>query len=203
MRLASGISAGIPRQVGNVTKAEIWEQCAYAFKAIRSGQIRSVALEFDYVDVHKNRSQQQMETMAKQAVLPLARLIEQLKLANMYNETTIAMYSTDGGRAPNASSSGNVGKNTVVVAGGRVNGGYYGDVSIDEDILNSGNLVGHKFRYHRPDPETGTPHPTGTLGNDTRTSGASIWKSVLKAAGIDAQFLNQFPDSQGPDLNFL
>ncbi|HET6343745.1 MAG TPA: hypothetical protein VFH51_02385, partial [Myxococcota bacterium] len=106
-------SAGVPPQSADTPKANIWEQAAYAFKLISNDIVRSVALEFDYVDVHDTRNETQMRTEAAQTSLPLARLIESLKLAGLYERTVIAMYTLDGSRAPAAGSEGDEGKNTL------------------------------------------------------------------------------------------
>jgi hypothetical protein len=50
-------SAGVPPQMGDIPKAGIWEQCALAAKLITSGRLRTVALEFDYLDVHDQRTE--------------------------------------------------------------------------------------------------------------------------------------------------
>lgn len=194
-------SRGVPAQRCNPTKvrANIWEQTAYAFKLVSNDVVRSVALEFDYVDVHDTRSQDQMEVMTLQAALPLARLIESLKMAGIYDRTLIAVYSTDGGRAPAANSAGNEGKNTVMLAGGMVQGGYYGDVRVAGD-----DGDGHRYSYHMPDLITGMPISNGTTGKDKRVSGAHIWRTVMKALQVPDALAGQFPDVQSAHaLDFM
>jgi hypothetical protein len=185
--------ADVPAQVcdRNSVKAEIWEQVAYAYKLIAGGMTRSVALEFDYVDVHDERSEQQMRTHARQAALPLARLIEQLKASGHYARTLIAIYTTDGGRSPAAGSAGNEGKNTVIYAGGMIRGGYYGDVSVAADTGD-----GHRYAFHAPDPVTGEPGP-GVTDNSQRVPGAALWRTAMRALQVPDALCDQFPDVRG------
>lgn len=182
--------AGCPDQVGNPggMKANIWEQCAYAFKLIQGGQCRTVALEFDYIDWHDNRPQAIMDTLTLQTVLPLTRLIESLKLANLYDNTIIAIYTLDGGRAPAGISSGGEGKSGLMLAGGRVQGGYYGDVGVAGD-----DGDGHLYSYSAPDPATGAPLPPST-DNSGRLPGAFVWRTVMKSLGVPDELAGSFPD---------
>jgi hypothetical protein len=187
-------SADVPDQQGvpGGMKANIWEQVAYAYKLIANDVVRSVALEFDYVDVHDQRTVSQMEIMAKQTALPLARLIEQLKARGIYDRTLIAIYSTDGGRSPAANSVGSEGKNSVMLAGGMIRGGYYGDVRVAGD-----DGDGHVYSYHMPDLATGIAINDGSTGNDKRVPGAHVWRTVMKALQIPDAVAAQFPDVAG------
>lgn len=184
-------SEGVPGQVGSSLKANIWEQVAYGFKLFAGGMARTYAVEFDYLDVHNERTESQMWTMARQTVLPLVRLIESLKAAGIYDRTLIALYSTDGGRSPAANSTGSAGLNTVVLAGGMVQGGYYGDVSVAGDRGD-----GHDYQYHVPDLATGQPGMV-VGDNSGRLPGATIWRTVMKASGVPESVYGQFPDVQG------
>lgn len=192
-------SAGVPPQVGaGNKKAEIWEQTAWAFKLISNGLVRTVALEFDYLDWHDYRDQAIMDTLALQTVLPLARLIESLKLAGLYERTLIAVYTLDSGRSPAAYSSGNQGKSGLMLAGGMIKGGYYGDVGVAGD---QGD--GHVYGYSAPDIATGNPLPPVT-DNSQRMPGASVWRTVMKALGIPDAVAGQFPDTAAaPALPWL
>lgn len=191
-------SAGVPPQVGQNIKANIWEQAAYGFKLLSGDMTRTFAIEFDYLDVHDQRTPDQMNTKARQTVLPLVRLIESFKAAGMWDKTLIAIYSLDGGRSPAAASYGNEGKNTVILAGGMVRGGYYGDISVAGD-----NGDGHSYRYHMPDVTTGAIAGS-TTDNGGRIPGASIWKTTMKALKIPQSVYNQFADVQSaPELPFL
>lgn len=185
--------SGVPDQRGHGPgmKANIWEQVAYAFKIIKGDMARSIALEFDYVDVHDTRTKDQMDVMTLQTVLPLTRLIEQLKAAGLYERTLIAMYSLDGGRSPAANSTGDEGKNTVVLAGGMIRGGYYGDVRAARD---EGD--GHVFSFHAPDLATGQVINTGAEGRarDKRLPAAHVWRTVMRALQIPDELAGQFPD---------
>ena len=191
-------SADVPDQVGVNLKANIWEQCAWAFKLISNDLVRTFAVEFDYLDWHDERPLEIMDTMALQTIHPLARLIEGLKLAGIYDRTLIAMYTLDSGRSPAANSSGNEGKCGVLLAGGMIKGGYYGDVGVAGP---DGN--GHVYSYASPDPATGLPTPAVT-DNSNRLSGAHVWKTVMKALKVPDAVADQFPDVAGvPHLPWL
>jgi len=190
-------SAGVPDQVGDNLKANIWEQAAWAFKLISNDVTRSVSLEFDYLDVHGSRSESVMNTMGLQAALPLARLIESLKAAGIYEQTLIVLYSTDGGRAPNGNSYGNSGKNTFVMAGRNVRGGYYGDVSV---AGNSGD--GHTYGYHVPNDDGSLMAPV--TDNSNRLDGSRSWRTVMKALEMPDDLCDEFEDVAGVSpLNFM
>jgi hypothetical protein len=190
-------SADVPDQVGDNIKAQIWEQAAWAFKLIGNDVTRSVSLEFDYLDVHDTRPDYVMHTMGLQASLPLSRLIESLKAAGIYDQTLIVVYSTDGGRAPSANSYGNTGKNTFVLAGRGVRGGYYGDVSVTG---NSGD--GHSYGYHVPDDAGAPQAPVGD--NSNRLEGARSWRTVMRALDMPDDLCDEFADVAGKQpLNFM
>lgn len=191
-------SAGVPPQVGQNIKANIWEQAAYGFKLLAGGMTRTYAIEFDYLDVHDQRTEDQMRVMAAQTVQPLVRLIESFKAAGIWDRTLLAIYSLDGGRSPAAASYGNEGKNTVILAGGMIRGGYYGDITVEG---NRGD--GHSFRYHVPDTATGQPGG-GVTNNSGRIPGASIWKTKMKALQVPESVYDQFADVQGaPTLDWM
>jgi hypothetical protein len=181
---------GVPDQACNpkTVKAQIWEQMAYAFKLISNRLTASVSLEFDYVDVHDERTPAQMATMTKQVCHTLARMIEQLKKAGIYERTLIAIYTTDGSRSPAAGSSGNEGKNTIILAGGMIKGGYYGDIRADAP---EGD--GHRYGYCAPDPTTGTPLAPKT-DDSGRLPGSAVWRTVMKALKIGDDVCAKFPD---------
>jgi len=185
---------GVPAQACNPkqVKAQIWEQFAYAYKLVTNRLTASVALEFDYVDTHDSRDAEQLATETKQIALPLSRLIESLKKAGIYDRTLIAIYTTDGSRAPAANSSGYEGKNTVILAGGMIKGGYYGDLRVAGD-----DGDGHRYSYHAPDLDTGAPNATGTTKNDMRLPGSAIWRTVTKALRIPNAVAGKFPDVAG------
>jgi hypothetical protein len=183
--------AGVPDQVGDNKKANIWEQAAWAFKLLSNDVTRTVALEFDYLDVHETRPDSVMNVMGLQCALPLSRLIESMKAAGKWDRTVIAIYSADGGRAPAANSYGDSGKNTLVLAGGNVKGGYYGDVGV---AGNTGN--GHTYSYRAPDPVTGAPTAPVT-DNSGRLNGGYAWRTVMKALELPDDLVSQYPDVAG------
>lgn len=191
-------SSGVPDQVGDNIKAQIWEQAAWAFKLISNDVTRTVSLEFDYLDVHETRGQNVMNTMGLQCSLPLARLIESLKLAGIYDQTVIAVFSSDGGRAPAANSYGNSGKNTLLLAGRNVKPGYYGDVGVA-----GANGDGHNYNYRVPDPNTGALAAPVT-DNSGRLDGAHAWRTVMTALELPQDTIEQYPDVAGkPPLKFM
>ncbi|MBC7794503.1 MAG: DUF1501 domain-containing protein [Clostridia bacterium] len=182
-------SEGVPDQMSaDAPKAEIWEQVAWAFKLVSNDLVRTVALEFDYVDTHDQRPENQVRVQAKQIALPLARLITKLKEAGLYDRTVIAVYTVDGSRSPAANSSGDEGKNTVILAGGMIRGGYFGDISVAGD-----DGDGHIYRYHMPDLSSGQAVTEGRTDNSGRVSGAAVWRTVTKALGIPDSYA-QFSD---------
>jgi hypothetical protein len=179
---------GVPPQAAaGPVRGQIWEQMAWAFKLFESDQCRAVALEFDWVDVHDTRSATQMRFEAAQTALPLARMIAKLKQAGLYDRTTIAIYTTDGSRSPDGGSYGNEGKNTLILAGGGVKGGYYGDIRY---------AGGGRYGYAAPDEATGAPRPA-VQDNSSRLSAARIWRTVMRAAGVPDGMIAQFPDVAG------
>ncbi len=182
---------GVPDQMGNPPgeKCNIWEQCAYAYKLIQGGQLSTMALEFDFLDWHDSRPQSIQDTLTLQTVLPLVRLIESLKAAGLYENTLIAIYTLDGGRAPAAGSSGGEGKSGVMLAGGMIQGGYFGDVGIAGDD-GDGNL----YTYSAPNPDTGAPLGP-VMDNSGRLAGAHVWRTVMKALGIPDSLATSFPDT--------
>lgn len=184
-------SAGIPAKYGRTT-IDVWEQAAYAFKLISNDVVQSVAMEVDIGDIHGERTMPQMRDQTAVMVGPLVKLIEQLKAVGLYDRTLIIISTSDGGRSPAAGSSGDEGKNGVILAGGMIRGGYYGDIkpgAID------GN--GQKYVYHAPDASTGTPIPNGTEGNDRRLAAAPLWRTMAKALRIGDAFAGQFADVSG------
>jgi len=190
---------GVPDQAaGGPVRGQIWEQVAWAWKLIESDQVRSIALEFDWVDVHDQRTEPQMRFEAAQVTLPLVRLIGKLKEAGLYDRTLIAIYTTDGGRGIGAASYGNEGKNTVILAGGGVRGGYFGDVRV---AGNTGD--GHTYSYHPPDMTTGAPGQ-GFTDNSGRIPGAAVWRTVMKLAGVPDDLASGFPAvASAPTLPFV
>ena len=189
---------GVPDQVSYSRNLNIWEQYAYAFKLIKADRVRSIALEFDYVDFHGNRAEREMVTQARQTAIPLARLINKLKEQGLFEHTLIAIYTTDGSRAPASQSVGNEGKNGFILAGGAVKGGYYGDIRTQgiED-------TGHVYSYHRPDAQ-GLPVATGVINNENRVSGASCWRTVAKALGAQDKFIDRYADvTDHQSLDFM
>ncbi|MBK9039360.1 MAG: DUF1501 domain-containing protein [Bdellovibrionales bacterium] len=180
-------------------KAPLWEQTAYATKLIQNNVVKTIALEYCYIDVHDDRNETILRSQATQFAFPLARMIQQLKAAGKFDQTVIAIYTTDGSRSPASESYGTNSKNSVILAGGRIRGGYYGDVKVAGDLGN-----GHQFSYHKPNEANGVALAAGDTAGGGRTSGASVWKTVAKALGISSSLYNSYTDVQSaPSLDFL
>ncbi|MEM7604099.1 MAG: hypothetical protein AAF411_01980 [Myxococcota bacterium] len=173
-------------------KAQIWETVAYAFKAVASGATRTVSIEFDFRDLHNQRPEEAIRTQAQQAARPLARLIQRLKEVGLYDRTAIAIYTTDGSRGLKAGSYGNDGRNTVILAGGRVRGGYYGDIRLTDEGGRNGVV------FHPPD-ESGNPIEASYSfrSGEGRLESARIWRTVTAAAGIPQELCDEFSGVTG------
>lgn len=156
-----------------------------ATKLLTTGTVRSVGIDFDMHDIHTNRTPFVMNTQGAQCGRTLARMITELKAANLWNHTIIAMYTLDGSRSPISSSTGENTKNAVILAGGAIRGGYYGDVR----VATNGTVT-----YFRPD-DAGNPVATGNTGRDGRVAAADVYKTVATAAGIPESVVNTFPDA--------
>jgi hypothetical protein len=175
-------------------KAQVWEQFGYAAKILSSGVTRSAAIEFDFMDLHGDgaRPESVLQVQAQQSSKPLARMIQYMKDMNLWHRTLIAVYTLDGSRRPAANSYGNDGKGTMILAGGMIKGGYYGDIRITKDLTE-----GHEYGFVRPDPATGLPmgNPVTSWGDPTmRTPSADLWLTVMKALGIPDSLAKMFPD---------
>lgn len=169
------------------------ELFAYAGKLFLSGRVRTVAIDLDMTDVHTNRTKFMMDTQAAQSGKTLARLITFLKNNNLWSNTVIAMYTLDGSRGMDSNTTGQDTKNAVVLAGGKIRGGYYGDI----------RFTNGSFYYHRPD-DAGNPVATGTTGAGQRVPAADIYKTVLSAAGVPLATIDGFSDARpGKVLNYM
>jgi hypothetical protein len=176
-------------------KAQVWEQFGYAAKILSSGVTRSAAIEFDFMDLHGDgaRPEPVLQVQAQQASKPLARMIQYMKDLGVWNRTLIAVYTLDGSRRPAANSYGNDGKGTMILAGGMIKGGYYGDIRITKDLTD-----GHEYGFVKPDTLTGLPtgNPVTNWGAmDMRTPSADLWLTVMKALGVPDSLAKMFPDT--------
>ncbi|MCA2961095.1 MAG: DUF1501 domain-containing protein [Silvanigrellales bacterium] len=183
-------------------KFNLGEMFGYVAKMFTSGQVRTAAIDFDYHDVHTRRTDSLLKTQAIQTALPLARLIAALKAAGIYDRTVIAMYTLDGSRPVLRDGDGYFTKNSVVLAGGGIRGGYYGDIR-----LRNGNWFLH------PPGADGAPvadnlalrmGDSNSANANRRVQGRDVYKTVAKAAGIADALVNSFPDvTQGRVLSYL
>lgn len=184
--------AGVPNQVaGGPVKAQIWESLGIVTKLMTNDLVRSAAVEFDYVDFHGGRPESLVRTMAQQISNPLARMIQKFKEAQIWDRTVIAVFCVDGSREAKADSYGNAGKNTVILAGGKIRGGYYGDVRVATNTAE-----GHNYTYHMPDLVKGTPGP-GAGDNQNRVAGKHVWRTIMKALAVPDTLCNKFADVNG------
>jgi hypothetical protein len=173
-------------------KTNLGEIFAWTSRLFAGNRVKTMAVDFDFHDVHGNRNQFVLETQAHSTALPLARLIESLKASGIWDQTVIAMYTLDGSRGPNRSSTGYRTKNALILAGGGVRGGYYGDIDYQNGWL-----------WKRPD-NNGRPVAGTTDGLQGRVPDADVYKTVARAAGIADSVVNGFPDAApGRVLNYM
>jgi hypothetical protein len=192
---------GIKQDADSLTavKFQAWESWGLGFKLLASGLTRTAAGEVEFIDHHDTRPKANVDCYALLLAPCLARMCEQLKAAGMWERSLIACYTCDGSRAPAADTNGDQGENWVILAGGRVNGGYYGDIRVA-----GADGEGHKYTYHVPDFRTGVPAAKGVTDNSGRIPGEVIWKTVGKLMGASDAVLNQFPGmSTTPVLDFV
>lgn len=169
------------------------ELFAYSGKLLQSGRVRTVAIDFDLSDVHTNRTKFMMDTQAQQSGMTLARLINFLKANNLWANTVIAMYTLDGSRSMDTNSTGQDSKNAIVLAGGKIKGGYYGDI----------RMTNGAFTYHRPD-DAGNPVAAGVTGGNQRVPAADVYKTVMTAAGVPTAMIDGFADARpGKVLSYM
>lgn len=194
-QLQNGLTnyAGIAQDADTLThvRFQIWEQFALAYKLIAGGFTRTVAGDCEFIDHHDTRPQSNVRCQTLQMAPSLARLIEKLKAANLYDRTVIALYTCDGSRAPAANSQGSddMAKMTIILAGGGIKGGYYGDITVGGKVAD-----GQSYEIHMPDPITGLPVPMGsTKGSIGRIPGSVMWRTVAKAMGIPDTLIGTFP----------
>ncbi len=178
-------------------RTDLWnigEIFGYAAKLFQAGKVRSIGIDFNMYDVHTNRTANLMSTQAKQTAMSLARFITAAKASGQWEKTLIVMFTTDGSRSPMSSSTGENSKNGIVLAGGMIKGGYYGDIRL-----------GANFTYHRPD-DAGLPVAVG-VNEGTRTqrvAAADIYKTIAHAAGLPTSLTDQFPDiKNGKVLTYM
>jgi hypothetical protein len=173
-------------------KAEVYEQFAYAYKLLSGGAAKTVALEFDFMDLHGDdvRIEGVLRDQAKQVALPLARIIQKLKDDGLWERSLIAVYTLDGSRTPGANSYGDNGKGTMILAGGMIKGGYYGDIGIASDTGS-----GHAYTLIPPDPASSDGRLLAPVmdWNDkgARTSSYAAWRTVMQAAGVPAATIEE------------
>src|SRR5262249_8957404 len=109
----------------------------------------------------------------------------------------------DGSREPRANSYGDHGKGTIMLCGGMIKGGYYGDIKVTADKAG----LGHEFGFEVPDTSSGMPSGapvTNWADASKRVPSADIWLTVTKALGIPENVARNYPDvMNGKYLNYL
>jgi hypothetical protein len=193
------------RHFQGTPQAQPWEQFLIGYKLLVGGFTRSFACELDWVDVHKQREPKDVSGQARVVASGLANLIEAFKASGLFQDTLIAVYTSDGSRSPRANVDGGepLGRNAVLLAGGAIEGGYYGDV---EQVRSGGTP---HYRYFMPDASTGRPAGSSITdvgqGDRTgRTPGRDIWRTVAKAMGAaDADAGAYAGVAQGRPLPFV
>lgn len=165
------------------------EMFAYVAKLFTRNVVRTAAIDFDFYDVHTARTPLVLNTQATQTAVPLARFIDTLKRAGIWDRTIVAMYTLDGSRSPHRRSTGYRTKNSVILAGGKIKGDYYGDIE----------MANNQIRYKRPD-DNGRPIANGVDGGDNRVPAKDVYATVAAAAGIPAATWGSFPDVAGANI---
>ncbi|MFK7822734.1 MAG: DUF1501 domain-containing protein [Oligoflexales bacterium] len=166
------------------------EMFAYVAKLFTNNVVKTAAIDFDFHDIHTARTSLILNTQGIQTASPLARLIQTLKQAGIWNQTVIAMYTTDGSRSPLRNSTGYQTKNSVIFAGGKVKGGYYGDIQV----------TGSNVQYHRPD-DLGNPVSNGASGAQNRVPAKDIYATLAKLLNIKEL---PYPDAvEATILNYM
>ena len=84
-----------------------------------------------------------------------------------------------------------------MLAGGRIQGGYYGDVGVAGD-----DGDGHVYSYSAPVPATGAPLGAST-DNSGRLPGAYVWRTVMKSLGLPEELTGGFPDAQVAPMDWM
>lgn len=173
-------------------KANLGEIYGWISKLFIGGIVKTAAIDYDFHDVHGARNRLVLDTQARATAEPLARFIQAMKGAGIWNRTLIAMYTLDGGRGPNSNSTGERTKNALILAGGMVKGGYYGDIAYNNGWV-----------WKRPD-DNGVPVAGTTDGRQGRVPNADVYKTVAKAAGVADSLVNNFPDARnGKVLTYM
>jgi Protein of unknown function (DUF1501) len=180
-------------------QAQPWEQFLIAFKLLAGGFTRSFACEIEWIDYHNGRPAEGSKLQARVVSAGLAHLIDNLKAAGMFQNTLVVVYTLDGSRSMRANVDGGnpLGRNSVLLAGGAVKGGYFGDI---RQIRGGGDPY---YAYSMPDPNTGATVASSITDQGEgqraqgRTSGKVIWRTVAEAMGIAPSDADRFTQLAG------
>jgi hypothetical protein len=195
---------GVPKESSGAPRMHLWEQAAIATKLLEKDAVSTVAMEFSFDDLHGTRPKNEVTHQGAIIGMVLSRLIAKLKsteteIGNLFDNTLIMLNSTDGGRSPAVDSYGDSGKNSMILIGPGIKGGYYGDIRVAKTEGNA-----HTYSYHMPNFKTGQTETQGQLDNSGRIPGAVAYRTLLSAMGAPVDMLKSFPDvGEGERLSFM
>lgn len=192
-------SKDVPPEMSGAPRMHLWEQCAIASKLIEANAVSTIAMEFSTDDLHGPRPRSAVRAMGGILGKCVARLVADLKAKNLWKDTLIMINSTDGGRSPLVDSYGDSGKNTMILLGPGIKGGYYGDIRV---ASTNGNV--HSYSYHIPDFGSGATNNNGATDNKGRIPNAVAYRTILQAMGAPTSIYSGLPDvGTGQSLGFI
>ncbi len=190
---------GVPKESSSAPRMHLWEQAAIATKLIEKDAVSTIAMEFSFDDLHGPRPKKEVVAQGGIIGMVLDRLIRELTRMGKLNETLIMLNTTDGGRTPAVDSYGDSGKNSMILIGPMVKGGYYGDVKV---AATNGNK--HEYSYHKPNYKTGQTEANGARDNSNRIPGSVAYRTILTAMGAPVDMYKKFPDvGEGEHLSCM
>ncbi len=194
----------VPAESSSAPRMHLWEQAAIASKLIEVNAASTIAMEFSFDDLHGPRPKKEVTAQGEIIGKVLSRLIERLKETKveggtLFDQTMIMLNTTDGGRTPAVDSYGDSGKNSMILIGPMVKGGYYGDVKV---AATNGNR--HEYSYHKPNYKTGQTEANGARDNSNRIPGSIAYRTILTAMGAPVDMYKKFPDvGEGEHLSCM
>ncbi|RYZ81005.1 MAG: 3-ketoacyl-ACP reductase [Proteobacteria bacterium] len=194
----------VPAESSSAPRMHLWEQAAIASKLIEVNAVSTIALEFSFDDLHGPRPKKEVTAQGEIIGKVLNRLIDRLKETKveggtLFDQTMIMLNTTDGGRTPAVDSYGDSGKNSMILIGPMVKGGYYGDVKV---AATNGNK--HDYSYHKPNYKTGQTEANGARDNSNRIPGSVAYRTILTAMGAPVDMYKKFPDvGEGEHLSCM
>lgn len=181
--------AGVPPEMSGAPRMHLWEQASIAARLIEYDAVSTIAMEFSFDDLHGPRPKAAVMSQGKIIGSVLARLLKELTRLGKLDQTLIMLNTTDGGRSPACDSYGDSGKNSMILAGAGIKGGYFGDIRV---AGTSGNV--HQYTYHKPIYKTGQTEPNGARDNGNRIPGAVAYRTIMSAMGAPVDMYKKFLD---------